>query len=115
MDQTRSPTISRWERAPGYDRLLDRARALIRADLDRPGHAHWVIARSKNGRIDFDFSLQERFDHPCPELVRALDAIEDESERTCELCGEPGTERPSHPYHTLCQKHAETGPKRLNI
>lgn len=98
--------IKRWDRCPGWDLLLDRADELVRRDTSRPGHKHWVQARSKNARIDFDASLQERFDYLCPDLREALDAIEDESMQTCQVCGAPGEERPTHYYSTLCVEHA---------
>ncbi len=87
--------------------LLDRADEAVRQDRARPGHNHWVQARSKNARVDFDASLQERFDYICPELSAALDAIEDESVQTCQVCGAPGEERPAHYYSTLCAEHAQ--------
>ncbi len=98
--------IKRWARCPGWDPLLDRANEAVRIDTARPGHNHWVQARSKNARIDFDASPQERFDYICPELSAALEAIEDASLQTCQLCGAPGEERPAHYYSTLCTEHA---------
>ena len=101
-----APIISRWVQAPGYDRLLDRANALIATDIARPGHAHRLVVRSKHGRIDFEGSDAERFDYPCHELITALQGIEDASERTCEICGDSGKERPGQPDHVRCSWHA---------
>jgi hypothetical protein len=98
--------IERWERAPGYDRLLDRANEAVMADISHPGHCHHVSARDKSGGIDFEASPQPPFDYICSPLRLALDSLESESLRTCEECGAPGEERPQRPYHTLCDEHA---------
>jgi len=68
--------IKRWDRCPGWDLLLDRADELVRRDTSQAGHNHWVQARSKNARIDFDASLQERTAYLARLQTLVLDRIE---------------------------------------
>ena len=97
--------IPRWPRAPGWWALLDRANALVSIDVAQPAHGHRVMARSKNARIDFYESAGIEHAPLCPELRARLDAIEDESQLTCEICAAPGEERPGHYYRTYCSLH----------
>lgn len=99
--------IERWPGCPGYDALLDRAEALVRAH-SRPGHFHRVSARDKTGSIDFEESPRAT-DPICLELRLALDEIEAESTRTCEVCGGPGQTWPESPYAVLCRDDAGLG------
>ncbi len=85
--------IRRWERAPGWDPVLDRADRLVRDHALTAGHrARWRI-QSKGG-IDC-------YGDCCPSQLDALS-----SRCTCSTCGQPGRERPERPYHVACERHA---------
>lgn len=90
MDERRVP---RWERAPGWDALLDRLDAYVRAHPTQSGHEPVYGIKSKAGISPAGVSFC------CPAMEAELEEVDRLSWGTCELCGaQPAEERLSHPW-----------------
>jgi hypothetical protein len=89
-----------WECGPGWKKLIDPLIAAcdrLRARVDQ--------IKEKYGTLRFYYTPPDG--GWCDELEDLVDAAEEESNRTCEMCGAPGTMRTKKFWlKTLCNEHA---------
>lgn len=98
-----------FECGDGWYDIIDRLCAKLMElskEVDPPHVPHAVQVKEKYGTLRFyiDRGTDAQFD--------ACDEAEDESEKVCEVCGEPGEIRGGGWYYTACDKH--TDPEDLN-
>jgi uncharacterized protein with HEPN domain len=89
-----------FEIGDGWFRIVDR----ISARLAKDTALHVVQVKEKYGRLKVYFERAEgvpRDPRLDAEMKTALDEDADESERTCEVCGEPGTHEERHRWWSV--------------
>lgn len=103
-----------FECGDGWEPLIRRAAEKLEPLID----AYIRSANSRDNNFPRASQVKEKYGTlrfylhgETDEMNKIVEAAEEESERTCETCGEPGKIRGTGWYYTACDKHTNEGDK----